>query len=110
MILLIGAGGLISYIINADAARIAIASAIAFSGAMMVNALVYSFLIDKKWMVRSNGSNAPAAMVDSILFPTIAFGVFMPHIVLGQFLAKTLGGLFWSYVVDRFRGLQCAKQ
>ena len=102
MLALIVAGGGISYLINSGAAQIALASAIAFSGAMVVNALVYSMLIDRKWMIRSNGSNMPAAMVDSILFPTIAFGMFMPHIVLGQFAAKVLGGLFWSWIVKRW--------
>jgi hypothetical protein len=30
------------------------------------------------------------------VFPTLAFGSFMWTIVLGQFLAKTLGGFVWS--------------
>jgi hypothetical protein len=30
---------------------------------------------------------------------TIAFGTFLPLIVLGQFLAKLAGGLIWSIVI-----------
>jgi hypothetical protein len=35
-------------------------------------------------------------MVDSLVFPTIAFGSFIPWVVAGQFIAKTLGGYIWS--------------
>jgi len=38
----------------------------------------------------------PARPAD--VFPTLAFGAFLPAIVLGQFTAKVAGGLFW-YVV-----------
>ena len=39
--------------------------------------------------------------VDSILFPTIAFGSFLPLIVLGQFAAKVGGGFVWSLLLNR---------
>ena len=53
-------------------------------------------------MVRANVSNFFAAGADSLLFPTIAFGAFMPLIVLAQWTAKVLGGLVWSWVFARF--------
>jgi uncharacterized PurR-regulated membrane protein YhhQ (DUF165 family) len=54
----------------------------------------YYFLFKQKFLIKTNGPNLGSAVVDSILFVTIAFGVFMPLIILGQFLAKVLGGLF----------------
>lgn len=50
---------------------------------------------------RANGSNVVGAAVDSILFPTIAFGVFMPWTILGQWVAKTFGGAFWAWIIER---------
>lgn len=98
---LIAAGGAISYALNHNAGRIAIASCVAFTVAAIVDALTYTALRDRPALHRSNGSNIPAALVDSVLFPTIAFGVFAPAIVLGQFAAKVLGGLVWSLILFR---------
>lgn len=96
--LIIGAG-IVSYILNPASGQIAIASAIAFSVAGLVNMMVYHFLIKKEFLYRVNLSNIPASLTDSILFPTIAFGVFMPEIVAAQFAAKFLGGFIWSFVI-----------
>jgi len=101
--LLIGAGSLISYTINSGAGRIGLASMLAFGAAAMVDSLMYHFLRNKKYLVRSNGSNVPSALVDSLVFPTVAFGAFLPAIVLGQFLAKVFGGFMWSLIINRFR-------
>ena len=101
--LLIATGGAISYLVNVDAGRIAIASTVAFAGAATVDAIVYHMLGHRPFMVRANGSNVPAAAVDSILFPTIAFGSFLPWIVLGQFAAKVGGGFLWSLVLRKRR-------
>ena len=54
-----------------------------------------------RWM-RINGSNVPSAMVDSLVFPTLAFGAFLWPIVLGQFVAKVLGGFVWSLIFEGF--------
>jgi hypothetical protein len=97
MALLIAAGGAISYLLNRDAASIAIASTVAFVAAAIVDSVVYAALRSRSRFVRINGSNVAAAAVDSILFPTIAFGSFLPLIVVGQFAAKVLGGLVWSW-------------
>ena len=45
------------------------------------------------------GSNVFGALVDSLVFPTIAFGGFLPWITLGQFAAKVAGGFLWSLVL-----------
>ncbi len=41
------------------------------------------------------------AAVDSLVFPTIAFGALMPQIVLAQFVAKAVGGALWSFILNR---------
>jgi len=38
-------------------------------------------------------------LVDSLLFPTLAFGAVMPAIIAGQFFAKVAGGFFWSLIL-----------
>ena len=104
MAALIAAGGIITFALNRDAATIAIASTVAFAAAQTTNTLVYHALRRHPFLVRVNTSNAPAALVDSLLFPTIAFGAFLWPIVLGQFIAKTAGGALWAYVIHRYRG------
>lgn len=101
MFLLIAVGSGISYLINRNAGMIAVASLAAFGVAGVVDAIVYQFLHDKKWMVKVNGSNIFSALADSLVFPTIAFGGFLPLIVLGQFTAKVTGGFIWSWIISK---------
>jgi len=87
----------VSYLLNPAAGSIALASFLAFALAMSADTVAYHFLRDKPWMIRSNGSNVAGAAVDSITFPTIAFGGLMPEIVALQFISKICGGAIWSY-------------
>lgn len=93
------AGGAITWLVNPAARWIAIASATAFVAAALADWAVYAMLRSRHWLVRSNGSNVVGAAVDSVLFPTIAFGAFMPAIIGLQFLAKVGGGALWSFVM-----------
>ena len=104
MTALIAAGSLISWFLNKDAGQIALASFIAFAAAAIVDTVIYHLLGKYPRWMRINGSNIPSAAVDSILFPTIAFGAFLWPVVLGQFLAKTMGGLVWSGVFHWWDG------
>jgi uncharacterized PurR-regulated membrane protein YhhQ (DUF165 family) len=99
MLALICVGAVITYLLNQGAGRIAVASVCAFACALFVDAVIYQWLFQKKKFVKMNGSNAGSALVDSVLFPTIAFGAFMPWIVLGQFLAKVFGGALWAWIL-----------
>jgi hypothetical protein len=99
MALLIATGSLLSYALNRNAGSIALASFVAFAAASSADAIAYALLHRQGWYTRANGSNVVGAAVDSIIFPTLAFGVLLPWIVLGQFLAKVFGGLLWSWIL-----------
>ena len=102
MLALICGGSAISIVLNWDALPIALASATAFLAAGVGDALVYAGLRKKRFMIRANGSNVVGSAIDSIVFPTLAFGMFMPEIVLGQFVAKFVGGFLWSLVLQKY--------
>jgi uncharacterized PurR-regulated membrane protein YhhQ (DUF165 family) len=96
MVALIAAGSLLSWLLNRNAGPIALASFVAFAAAATVDAIIYHLMGQYPRWLRINGSNIPSALVDSLIFPTLAFGSFLWPIVLGQFAAKTLGGFLWS--------------
>lgn len=99
---LIAATGALTYVLNPAAGMIAIASAAAFTSAAVVDWSVFAKLRGS-WLFRANGSNVAGAAVDSLIFPTIAFGALMPHIVLMQFAAKVAGGALWAWAVSKVR-------
>ena len=98
---LIAVASVISYLLNPAAGAIALASFVAFALAMIADTIAYHFLQKKSWMIRSNGSNVAGAAVDSIAFPTIAFGGLMSEIVALQFIAKLFGGGIWSFLLTK---------
>lgn len=101
MILLIVFSGLLTYILNPAAGMIAIGSAVSFTCAAVIDWYVFAKMTGS-WIKRANGSNVAGALTDSIIFPTIAFGVLMPHIIALQFAAKVFGGAVWAYLINRF--------
>jgi uncharacterized PurR-regulated membrane protein YhhQ (DUF165 family) len=96
---LIAGTGLLTYALNPAAGMIAVASACAFSAAALVDWATFTRLRGS-WLFRANGSNVAGAAVDSLIFPTLAFGVLMPHIVALQFLAKVAGGALWAALLS----------
>jgi len=100
MLALIVAAGALTYALNPAAGKIAVASSIAFTAAALVDWAAFARLRGS-WLLRSNGSNIAGAAVDSMIFPTLAFGALMPHIVALQFLAKVAGGAFWALLLRR---------
>jgi len=96
--LLITASGAITYLLNPAAAQIAIASSIAFTLAALADWVTFA-KVKGTWFKRSNASNLAGSAVDSVAFPTIAFGVLMPEIVLAQFASKIIGGYIWSLIL-----------
>jgi queuosine precursor transporter len=101
MTTLILAGSVLSWVIVSGAGTIATASAVSFFVAGFVDFGTYHLLGKKSYLVKINGSNALSALVDSIVFPTLAFGSFMLPIILGQFLAKTFGGFIFSLILKK---------
>lgn len=97
--LIIGTG-LITYALNPASEMIAVASAVSFLAASIVDWAIF-VKITGSWIKRANVSNTAGAAVDSLLFPTIAFGALMPEIVALQFVAKVSGGAVWSYVLEK---------
>ena len=97
MAALIVGGSVITFLLNPQVGRIAVASCVAFAASSTVDWGVYTLIRKKPWMVRANVSNIFAAATDSVLFPTLAFGAFMPFISLGQWAAKVFGGFIWSW-------------
>jgi uncharacterized membrane protein len=101
---LIAAGSLLSWVLNRDAGRVALASCVAFGLAALADAGIYHTRRRRGWLDRSNTSNLAGALVDSLVFPTLAFGALLPLVVAAQFAAKVAGGLVWSLLLVKARG------
>lgn len=95
---LIASTGVLTYALNPSAEMIAVASSASFMLAALADWAVFT-KITGSWFKRSNTSNVAGAAVDSIAFPTIAFGVLMPEIIAMQFFAKIAGGGVWTYLL-----------
>ena len=99
---LIAGTGALTYLLNPAAGMIAIASSASFTAAAVVDWATFARLRGS-WMFRANGSNVAGAAVDSLVFPTLAFGALMPQIVLAQFAAKVAGGAVWAWIIGRVK-------
>lgn len=100
MLALIVAAGAITYALNPTAGKIAVASSVAFTAAALVDWATFARMRGS-WLFRANGSNVAGAAVDSLVFPALAFGALMPHIVVLQFVAKVAGGAAWTWALSR---------
>ena len=115
--ILIAVGSAISYIasilladpmIPADVVgQVALASCAAFAISEFVDSITYAGLknLGWKWFERSNGSNFPAAAIDSIVFVVIAFG-WDWQIAFAQCGAKVGGALLWSMIIEKWRSIR----
>jgi queuosine precursor transporter len=98
---LIAAGSLLSYALNVNAGPIALASFVAFAASASLDSLCYSLLHERAYLVKVNGSNIVSAAADSLIFPALAFGLpLLWWIVVGQFVAKVVGGALWAWVLQ----------
>lgn len=100
MLLLIAAGGALSWLMNAGAGRVALASLVAFALSEAADAALYHARRHRPYLERSNVSNLAGAAVDSVIFPVLAFGGFPVAIIALQFVAKVFGGAVWSVVLN----------
>jgi uncharacterized PurR-regulated membrane protein YhhQ (DUF165 family) len=99
---LIASTGVLTFMLNPTAGHIAVASAVAFTAAALVDWITF-IRLRGTWLIKANGSNIAGAAIDSLVFPTLAFGVLMPHIVAMQFIAKVAGGALWALVISKFK-------
>lgn len=102
MIGLIATAGVLTYLLNTASGMIAVASSVAFTSAALVDWATFTKMRGT-WLFRANGSNLAGAAADSLIFPTLAFGALMPHIVALQFVAKVAGGFVWSLALSRLQ-------
>lgn len=100
---LILTGSVLAYAVTPDAGRIGLASGVAFLCAETVDAIVYQAVHRWPWLERSNTSNFAGAAVDSLVFPTIAFGGVLWAITVGQFTAKVAGALLFTLLIQARR-------
>ena len=105
MLLLIATAGAASYALNPAAGRIAAASTAAFVLASVADWTVYRALRGRvPWAARANASNTVGAAVDSLAFPTLAFGFpVLWLVVAGQLAAKIGGGALIVTAIDTLR-------
>lgn len=102
-------GSAISYAINRDAGPIAVASSAAFAAAMTVDALVYQAARRFAFVERSTISNIAGAIVDSLVFVTLAFPVFLWDVAVGQATAKVAGGVVFAILLASHRNRRVAE-
>ena len=103
MLLLIACGSVLSWLLNRGAGQVALASFVAFASAAIIDTITYHLLKGKAFLLKVNGSNVVSSFTDSAIFLTMAFGGFMPLLILAQFGVKVGGGFAWSLVLRRFK-------
>lgn len=102
MLLLILSGSVISAAFSLSVLPVAIASFTAFALAGLVDTVVFARLIRHSRWLRMNGSNSVSALVDSVVFTSLAFGSpILWGIILADYAAKMAGGLLWSSLLVR---------
>lgn len=97
---LIIAAGAISTLVNPAAGKIALASFCAVVAMGLFDSAVYSAMKNYPFLMRSNISNAIGAMLDSLVFFTVAFGFSLMPILM-MTVAKIAGGFFWSVIAHK---------
>jgi uncharacterized PurR-regulated membrane protein YhhQ (DUF165 family) len=93
---LVAAGSVLTMALSPGSGRVALASVAAFGTAAIVDTGVYQLAHGLKRFWKMNLSNLCSSMVDSILFPVIAFGSTTLALSATQSAAKFFGGVLWS--------------
>lgn len=100
MVLVVLVAGVLSLFININSRNIAIASFLAVVASCFVDYVVYSKM-SGSWIKRSNASNIASGFTDSLIFPIVAFGTFIPSVFLLQWAAKFFGGAVWIKIFSK---------
>lgn len=100
--LLILLGSVASFLSGGASAAVCLASCVSFAAAGLVDATTYQILFSRPMLIKMNASNAAAAIIDSVVFPLVAFGSLGVGIMLVQSIMKFTGGFVWSLVAAPF--------
>lgn len=104
LLALILAGSFISWLLNRDAQKIALASGAAFLLAGLTDTVVYAALFKSSRFAKVNISNVCSSIVDTFIFLFLAFGLpFAWPALLLNIVAKIAGGYIWSWVLFKFK-------
>jgi len=98
--------GVISFIINSDVKNIAIASFFSFISSQVTAGIIYNYLKNKTYLIKVNGSDLIAIVIDSIIFQYIAFNMLDYKITLSQIVIKFIGGFIWYVVLFKIFKIQ----
>ena len=98
----ISVAGFAAWVVNPAAGRIAVASATALVASALAETLVFDRLADRPWLVRSNGSNLPGSLVDTVVFTSVAFGISSTTlaVMVVQAGTKLAGGALFSLLLN----------
>lgn len=86
--------GLLTCLVLPDAGQVAIASLAAVVCSAIVSAIAWGFFPDGHWK-----NNIISAVADALVFPTVAFGAFLPLVSLGQFAGKFIAVSVIAYLM-----------
>lgn len=95
------AAGLFTVAISIEAGMVALASMVAVIAGACTSAAAYK-LLRGPFEERRPVANTCSAVVDALVFPTVAFIQFMPWISFAQFSMKVITIVILSYVIKRF--------
>ncbi len=98
MTALIATGSLLAFALNHDAGRVALASFLAFASAGAVNTWIYHLLKNGSRYQRMVASSCLAAVVDSVVFPFVAFDDPSVWLCVTQATAKATSGAIFSWL------------
>ncbi len=98
MTALIAAGSLLAFALNHDAGRVALASFLAFALAGAANTWIYHLMSNGTRYQRMVASSCVAAVVDSLVFPFVAFDEPSWFLCLTQATAKATSGAIFSWL------------
>lgn len=95
---IIAAAGALAYLVNPAAGRIAVASVAALVVSALAETFVFHRAIRRRWMVRSNVSNAAGALLDTVTFMVVAFGPTGESLLVAAIstTVKLVGGFAWA--------------
>lgn len=92
---LVAAGSVLSFALNNSSWRVSIASCVAFGLAATCDTVIYELLSHRSKRYRMTTSNTVSAIVDSVVFPLIAFGGLSWWLSASQAALKVAGGIAW---------------